>query len=498
MCPVLDGAAPAADRRAVDASRTTRSGPAALLALLATLVVGATYFWWVAQQEPRWVTEAPTGHHLPLYGKSLLEGHLYVKQAPPEMTRLPNPYDPEQYRSYFYVDLSYYRGYFYSYYGVVPALTLFAPWTALTGTYLTENFAAALYLSLAYAVALRLLLAMRRRYLSDAPAWAIALGATVLAFGNLGLFLLMTPPHPRVIQACAWFWLVVALAASFAAVQPGRHGVRWLAVASLACGLMIASRPSHLGAAALLLPPAWLLRCGQPAHGVAPVPWSRLCAALLPLVAIGAAIAWFNQARFDSPFEFGTRYWQDGADRPGVRVFSLAPIPENVRGHLLRVPALEAEFPFLPFGDESLGALVMLPFVWLALLLPIGWRVQERGDRSSFGALVLGAALVPWPILLAISLIPVHYVRHEMDFVLPLAWLGAVGLLSGAHAWRSRPIARRALVIVAAMLALVSVLTTVCVAMADWNHPEIPWLGPLLDAPVRAWNSLARSGGGPS
>lgn len=484
-------AEPRADRRGSrDASPAGTGGPASLAILLAILATAAVYFGWAGSFESRWSTPEPSGHHLPLYGRSLLEGHPWVKEAPPEMSRLPDPYDPEQYRSYFYVDLSYFRGFFYSYYGVVPALTLFAPWTAATGAYLTEGFAAALYLSLAFAVSILLLRAAWLRHLPRAPGWAFAIATVVLGFGDLSLLLLMLPPHPRVVQASAWFWLTVALSASWAALHSSRRSVAWLAVASLACGLMVGSRSSHLGACALLLPVAWVVSRGQPSRGVGPVPAGRVARAFAPLIAIGLALAWFNQVRFGSPFEFGVRYWQDGASRPGLRFFSLEPLPGNVLGHLFRWPPIEAEFPFLSWSDESLGALVLLPFSWLALLVPIGLRVQRASDRTPLAAFALALALVPPPILLVISLLPVHYVRHEVDFVLPLAWLAALGLLSAAHAWRDRPAALRALAAIATILALVSVTTTVLHAMGDWNHPEIPWLEGLFSAPARAWQAL--------
>ncbi|MFM8410140.1 MAG: hypothetical protein ACKOCT_07665 [Alphaproteobacteria bacterium] len=474
-------------RAAVSSRRGHRLATAAIA--LAILATAGSYFWWAGWFEPRWSTAEPTGHHLPLYGRSLLDGHTWVRPAPPEMSKLPNPYDPEQYRAYFFVDLSYYRGFFYSYYGIVPVLTLFAPWTAITGAYLTEGFAAALLLSLAFAVAILLLRSAWLRHLPRAPGWAFALATLALAYGDLSLLFLMLPPHPRVVQASAWLWLLVALAASFAALHAERRGARWLALASLACGLMVGSRSSHLGACALLVPIAWVLFRGQPARGVAPVALGRVIAALLPLVAIGLALAWFNQVRFDSPFEFGVRYWLDGASRPGLRFFSLDPLPDNVFGHLFRMPAIEPDFPFLSWSDESLGALLLLPFTWLALLVPVGWRAQGARDRTPFGAFALAVALVPVPILLAISLLPVHFVRHEADFVLPLTWLASLGLLSAAHAWHDRPSARRLLAVVATVLVAISVATTVFHAMGDWNHPEIPWLESLASATVRvlAW-----------
>jgi len=168
--------------------RTEPTASGILRAALAMLVVACAYFAWVGWNEPRWTTPEPTGHHLPLYGRSLLEGHAWVMPAPPEMRRLPDPWDPEQYRGLAVFDLSYWDGHFYSYFGVVPAATLFAPWTALAGTYLTEAFAAALYASAGFAVAFGLLLAVvvglviGRRIVDGARAADPALAAPVTVY----------------------------------------------------------------------------------------------------------------------------------------------------------------------------------------------------------------------------------------------------------------------------------------------------------------------------
>lgn len=459
----------------------TRSGIAR--ALLAMVAVACAYFAWAGWNEPRWVTDAPTGHHLPLYGKSLLEGHAWVKPAPPEMARLPDPWDPEQYRGLNYFDLSYFDGYLYSYFGVAPALTLFAPWTALTGRFLTEGFAAPLYASLGFVVAFSLLLAVRRRHLPAAPGWAVLLAGAVLAFGNLSLLLLLPLFYGQVVQASAWFWLAVALAASFTSLQPGRRPAPWLALASLACGLMVASRASHAAAVLLLVPPALaVLRgdrgaaaTGAPGAAARP-PTAAICAAVgLPLGVVLLGLMAFNQARFGSPFEFGLRYQQFGQDRRGQALFSLGWLGEHLFTHFFNRPLLDARFPFLSNQPTTVGALVFLPFDWFALLVPLGLAAQRGDDRRRFAAIVSAAAIATLGILLVTASFYLVIARHAVDFLLPLSWLAGLGLLSAAHTLRDRPAACRVLAVVASVLATVSILCTLCGSMADWDHPEIPW-----------------------
>jgi hypothetical protein len=66
----------------------------------------------------------PTGYNGE-YAQALLKGQLHLREAPPQMAQLADPYDPAQYSPFYTFDLSYYQERIYSYFGVVPPL-LFA------------------------------------------------------------------------------------------------------------------------------------------------------------------------------------------------------------------------------------------------------------------------------------------------------------------------------------------------------------------------------------
>lgn len=478
-------------------SEPTASGVAR--ASLVVLVVACAYFAWAGWNEPRWSTPEPTGHHLPLYGRSLLEGHTWVMPAPEAMRRLPDPWDPEQYRGLAYFDLSYWQGHFYSYFGVVPALTLFAPWTALTGAHLTEGFAAALYASAGFAVAFGLLLVVRRRLLPAAPGWSVALAGAVLAAGNLVLLLLLPLFYGQVVQASAWFWLAVALAAGFASTGPGGRTAPWLALSSLACGLMVGSRPSSIGASFLLVPFLAVAisdrrdRRGRSRKDEAS--WTLAAAAVLPLAAVIAGLLAFNHVRFGSPFEFGLRYQQFGQDRRGQALFSLDWAGEHLVAHLFGRPPMDGVFPFFANEPTTLGALVFLPFDWLVLLVPAGLALRDAGDRRRFVAVASAAAIATLAILLVTSAFYLAIARHAVDFLLPASWLAALGLVASAHALRGNLAARRTLAILATILATISIVTTLCAGMADWNHPELPWFERAMNAIARLLAAFGGAGG---
>jgi hypothetical protein len=55
------------------------------------------------------------------------------KEVPPGFASLADPYDRTANAPYGVLDLSYYKGKFYLYFGVTPAVVLFWPYAALTG-----------------------------------------------------------------------------------------------------------------------------------------------------------------------------------------------------------------------------------------------------------------------------------------------------------------------------------------------------------------------------
>ena len=84
------------------------------------------------------------------------KGHLYIDREPaPELLALADPYDPALNHPYKMGDVSLYRGKYYLYFGVAPALTLLFPYALLTGREMLMGPAALTFVSLAFLAATR-------------------------------------------------------------------------------------------------------------------------------------------------------------------------------------------------------------------------------------------------------------------------------------------------------------------------------------------------------
>jgi len=379
-----------------------------------------------------------------------LDGHLYLRrEVPPAFARLADPYDPTQnapFREppYYLYDLSYYRGRIYAYFGPAPAMLLFLPYHLATGSYLSYKGAAAVLVSATFLALGWLARDARRRYAPAMPDWLLA--AALLALG-------LASALPSLMARVDIWEVPVAAVCAFTAFtllclwrawhSPSvRH--RWLAAASLATGLAIASRPTAL----VLLPllGLFLLEERLAPGGL----WNgrSLAAAALPLAACLTALAAFNYGRFGDILDSGHRYQLPGGQYESkIRLFSPGYIWDNVRLYYLHPAPWMSRFPFVgdasaialssghSKGELTFGLLLNLPLAWCAIR-----ALPAARHRDGLGFLARAAVFVAAADAGLFLLFFEANVRYEIEFLLFFIFLAVLGLIAaegrpGGTAW---------------------------------------------------------------
>jgi tetratricopeptide (TPR) repeat protein len=363
------------------------------------------------------------------------------KEVPPGLAQLVDPYDPAAnalYRSAAYgtYDLSYYKGRFYLYFGITPALILFWPFVALTGHYLFHRQTVAIFCAIGFLVSVGLLRGLWRRYFAEVHVGVVA--ACALALGLATLLPVMFPRSEvhEVSISCGYMLTMLALGALWCALHEPERKCRWLAAASLAYGLVLGARPSLLfGAVILLVPVAQAWRERRPRK------LSGLMAATGPLMLIGLGLMLYNYLRFDSPFEFGQRYMLTTARQDTLQHFSLGYLWFNFRVYFLKSVGWSRHFPFvqsmtvpsLPPGhggvEKPFGILMNVPLVWLAVAVPLAWRGRSAETRSILCGFIAAVALLFAISALTLGLYYFASSRYEVDFLPTLVLLAVVGIL---------------------------------------------------------------------
>lgn len=416
-------------------------------ALLAAAAVVAGLFALVSLSRP-YVGTHPAGEEpYNLMVEGFRSGHTWLaKEAPPALAAAPNPYLFTAYRPYLgppwnLIDLSYCGGHLYAYFGATPALVLFWPYRVLTGSALPQSAAVLVFSVLGYAFSLGIGVAVWRRYFPAVGAWAGALLALLMGSVTTLPVFVVRPGLYEVSISCAFALVMISISALWRAWHREGATCAWLAAASLAYGLAVGSRPSLLfGSAVLFLPAAaslWTaLRTRQPTA------WrAELAATLLPISAVGVALAAYNHARFGSALQFGHDYQLSGNNVYGTPSFALGFVWDNIRLYFLEPVRWHAGFPFvwepamprvtrghLPV-EFFFGTLTNLPVLLAAALVPLACAGAVRGQGRSLS----GVALVLSGLFLIVGATICSYAgatsRYLLDFIPALALLSWIGLL---------------------------------------------------------------------
>ncbi len=400
-------------------ARVKRPLPA-IPVVAACLLILAFYLWTASNGLPFGVGRPQEGYYN-LLTRALLRGHLHLPVEPrSELFELADPYDPGKNAPYRLHDASLYRGKYYLYFGVAPALTLFAPWRLLGLGDLPENLAAAIFASGGFLFAVGLLRYLTRMFLPLTPPWMQTAAVLVLGGANVCPFILRGSEVYQVAITAGSFFLIggaYLMMTSASAPRP------WLRIAggSLLLGLAVGSRPNHL-----LISPLVLLLAWPAVRTARDRPLAKAVLALLPFGVCLLVLAAYNHARFGSFTEFGLRYqlvgtlplpWFDPRGLvPGLYFYFVAPLALR-----LGFPCvfLDSFYPgSLPPGyfgpDPNAGVLVHSPFLLILFAAP--WLL--RGSFSLFReriAVLLGIG-AGHPLLTSVVL-PGASMRHQVDFV---------------------------------------------------------------------------------
>jgi tetratricopeptide (TPR) repeat protein len=411
-----------------------------LLAAVCALVIGV-YAYMSQSGTLELLNPDPADAYYNLLVRGFRAGQLsLVKEVPPGFAQLADPYDPTANSLYWappsrMLDLSYYKGRLYLYFGITPALLLFWPYVALTGHYLFHRQAVAIFCTIGFLVSVGLLRALWRRYFAEVSASVVAACALALGLATIVPVMLSLSDVYDVAVSCGYMLTMLALAAVWCALHEPERRARWLVAASVAYGLAVGARPSVLFGAVILLVP--LAQAWRERRRV----WAVLLAATGPILLIGLGLMLYNARRFDSPFEFGWRY-QVTAVRQltrqnfsprflwfNFRVYFLEPMRWNARppfAHGITVPPLPTGYGLV---KNPFGVLTNIPLVWLALAAPLAWRNRSGTAASTLRWFVLAAALLFGVCALTVGLFWSANFRYEVEFLPALLLLAVVGIL---------------------------------------------------------------------
>lgn len=306
--------------------------------------------------------------------EALKQGQLSFAEGSEELKELDNPYDYYARRlnnTSFKWDNAYYKGKYYSYFGIAPALLLYLPYNLITGQHLPNYTAVYIFAALIILGFMLLLWEIIKKWFKDIPFAIYLLMAFVVPWASVLSYAAYKPDFYIVPPMAALMFSIFGLAMWIGAEkEDGSLKASRMAWGSLFIALTSACRPQFLISIAfgiiLFTPQVFKKRTLFSACSI------RQTAALcIPFMLVGAAVMWYNYARFESPFDFGANYNLTSNDmthrgfvpgRIGLGIFSyfLQPLQINAVFPFLHDFKCETSYQGLTLAEEMIGGVLWL------------------------------------------------------------------------------------------------------------------------------------------
>ncbi|WEV63370.1 glycosyltransferase [Bifidobacterium sp. ESL0732] len=413
---------------------------------------------------------------------SLLHGQASMDlPVPKALENAQNPYDPQARETLLnhgvtpiYWDYSFYKGHWYSYFGVLPALLIFAPYRLLTslfvpgGLMLPSGVAVALLLFVFVLSSSLLIIRLLKLVNPETSLAAVSMAITIFLLGSQVGYLAFRMNFYSVPFAASlamstmglWFWLG---AAENRDKPSRRHMVTigdtqplsWphLAAGSLCLAANFGCRPTFILVTLLAFPIFWpqihaIFSKSQNTEKLAKhkAVIRVLTAVLLPALIVILPLCAYNAIRFGSPVDFGERYQITVADMTHYRNSAANLLP--TLGYYLFLPLrFTHEFPFLTinptpvvswsYAEPLVGGLFMLcPALALVALLVLP-NVRRRIHRSG----LLRTVFTALPLALLLLLVAIVKGGIGWRYMVDFGWLVALVavVVAGAIIGDARP-----------------------------------------------------------
>ena len=476
------------------ASRVVREYAFTMPILLLILIV---YIWlassgtWI-----KWIS--PTNYYASL-ANGFKIGTLAVDKTPSQqLIELKDPYDMDSWTEDIHipVDMTYYRGNFYLYWGPTPSLIIFfiSPlYDGMIGDLqITFVFTYGIFLCL-----YGLIITLWDRYYRDLPKWVLLTSLLLAGLASPLTFMLAAYKGGRIYEAAiasGTFFLMAGFLFVLSALnRSGSSAAFRLFIGGVFWALSFGSRMTliiSIGLIALLVI-YWFYK----QEGISYAALMPIVALCLPLSIGAAGIGWYNWARFGSITESGLHYQllTDGYLRNFKEwiIFDPIYIPQNIYNYLLLPFKLTTEFPFLipvPAYDPPIFSFYRLPEVytgqWLTGLLftapfilfvfiPLAKLFKDlRKDKThqkheqalswAIAALAIGFLGAFAPLLAFFW----SAMRYQADFMPFLLTLSILGFWQGYKTYGTKPKARKAFTAFSFTLAAITIINSSFLALA--------------------------------
>jgi hypothetical protein len=378
-------------------------------------------------------------------------------------------------------DRTLYKGKYYSYYGILPVIILYAPYKLITGNYLPSTMGNFLFASMATIMLMLLWRQIAQNYLKKIPYFFFLISGASLYACSLIPTILAEARFASITQFSALFFVLLGVY-----LLLKKSNMLILLLCSFCFAFAIACRPSALFWSLLIPVLLWDKR-----EEILNV--KCLSAIIIPFAIVGSMLAWYNYVRFDSPFVLGTAYMITDANQAMLSQINIIGKTYSTIKTFLFVlfnpPNLNITFPFISpqistvplakslfmYDKEVIIGIFCFPVMWFL------FYIRKINILRNF---ILAGIFISLLNMIISSSVGGIVWRYSMDFV----WIITISALICAFQFQERELAIRKYILKSfylccAFTLLLSFFSTISYKLVDG----------LLD--LKIWHYLARTFG---
>ena len=286
---------------------------------------------------------------------SFKEGRTYAKDpknSEEVLSKLKNPYDAVKReevlisQNYYLWDYAYFKGHYYVYFGVVPALMFYLPFNLMTHQQLPTAFLVYICSLVTISLITLLLYQFVKKYFHKCSVGVFILLDLLAVYATGFEYLLRFPNQYSVPILTGLMFTFLGLILWLGTLKSKRFLKTKMFLGSLSLALVAGCRPQLLMGSFLLIPILIAFYQEHKDKLTKKDYCHYLLSIIIPYLIVALGLMYYNYIRFGSPFDFGANY-NLTVDDMTSRVFKLARIPLGIMMYLFNPINFQNVFPYL-------------------------------------------------------------------------------------------------------------------------------------------------------
>ena len=410
----------------------TKKNKLQILVIIYVTLLAIWLMYWITDTSLIKSEDKTNDYITPYMGQAVdmvLDGKVYLEQKPSEeLMNLSNPYD-NTLRNAENVDavwdMAYYNGKYYVYFGILPVLTVMAPYKFITGEYMELNTVVFIFAALAIIFIMKSIMLIFRRWFKDVPFKFLILFFVAVISGGLIMWICRRPITYEVAIISGYYLVIQGIFFILKTIEKEKVNYIYMCLSCLSLALAVACRPNLLIASLLIVPVLLKIFINNVKNKKNVL--KNILVVAIPYGIVGISLMIYNYVRFDSIFEFGAQYQITINDMRNLGNRIMA-IPVGLISYLFKIPTIISQFPFAQISYDTItfygyywssamagGIFILSPICFALFLLP---KIRKKINKELFFIIIM-LALVGLIICILDIILGGNSQRYAADY----AWM---------------------------------------------------------------------------